>query len=431
MGVRPADFESQSWLLSSVRLPIFRLVQQDPAAGEAIVPHGSFVAVAGVCDTSHHELRYSTLQYLSAELDAALVAVADRPGAVGDVGPAVESQAARRSWQTLRLPPAFVTDTNFVAIAPSWMSDPVQRKGTLYLTYRLARGEDAGLNKYMDGRVNIHFYTGNMALTSRNYTLLLGNITQGSQWPPAAVAGTARYPWHLLVVAASTPRNFSSVEGMIATVQVCRFTTQPGECGTPPAVTSSVGGGDAAFSTRSAAVEVAVEDDAIADYMGGSSPPDVGSTMVAEMPGVTTEASAVCGDGVCAQGAESKASCAADCCDRGSATCGDGRCDAWAGESCISCPSDCARVRADGGGDVLPFPIDTYGRFQYTAHDTSYSSAAVQWHCCGGGTDGDGCGAAGCTVAGGSDGGDLCRMSCADPGPLARLRSLLWSVASA
>ncbi|PNH05112.1 hypothetical protein TSOC_008656 [Tetrabaena socialis] len=344
------------------------------------------------------------------------------------------------SWQTLRLPPAFVSETNYVAIQPSWMSDPLQRKGTLYLTYRLARGAERGLKNYFDGRINIHSYVGELALTSRNYTLLLGNITEGSQWPPAALAGTSRYPWRLLVVAVRTPRNYSSVDSMIATAQVCRFNTKPEECGTPPPATRSSGA--AAFTTRSSfssASTLAQNVEAIADDAAAvSSPPEADqmSAAVAAVRGGAIEAQPFCGDGVCTRGAESVASCAVDCCDRAGATCGDGRCDAWAGESCASCPEDCARVRPDGSGDVLPFPLDFNGHIQFTAHDTLYTRAAgatpaLQWYCCGGGPGGDGCAAAGCAAAAGSGGGGgSCRASCADPGPLARLRSLLWRVAS-
>lgn len=59
------------------------------------------------------------------------------------------------SWQTIRLPPSFVSDSNFVTVAVSWMSDPVLRRGYLYLSYKLARLAEAGLPKELDAHVHV------------------------------------------------------------------------------------------------------------------------------------------------------------------------------------------------------------------------------------------------------------------------------------
>lgn len=50
----------------------------------------------------------------------------------------------------------------------------------------------------------------------------------------------------------------------------------------------------------------------------------------------------VCGDGICSEGRENKTSCARDCCPK--AVCGNKICEAWSGEDCTTCPSDCNRV---------------------------------------------------------------------------------------
>lgn len=166
-------------------------------------------------------------------------------------------------------------------------------------------------------------------------------------------------------------------------------------------------------------------------------------------------------------------SCPSDCCGADSETaarCGDGRCDAWAGENCITCPSDCARVRPAGSRDILPFPvshmsnatvpfvlrlryivlelhdivgrllryadklllrslacpsqIDASGHFQFLSHDMPPSSGLVWW-CCGGGELGDGCGEPACAAlpdsakggsgTSGSKGAGVCRSTCATP----------------
>lgn len=67
----------------------------------------------------------------------------------------------------------------------------------------------------------IHSYTGDLTLAARNYSMLVGNISAGEQWPPAdQAAATAAFPWRLLVLARSTPRDTSTVDGMTATLQV-------------------------------------------------------------------------------------------------------------------------------------------------------------------------------------------------------------------
>ncbi|KAG2428975.1 hypothetical protein HXX76_011219 [Chlamydomonas incerta] len=363
------------------------------------------------------------------------------------------------SWQTIRLPPSFVTDSNFVSIAVSWMADPVLRRGYLYLSYKLARLAEAGLPKELDAHVHIHSYTGDLTLAARNYSMLVGNISAGEQWPPAdQAAATAAFPWRLLVLARSTPRDTSSVDAMTATVQICRFTNSPSECGTAPAplqssgastrsaavgdgagdITATTASGDGGGAVMSAVIDTSAAGEAVAvQAVSATTTASAAASGLEQLSALSDLASSlqagVCGDGVCGTG-ESMLSCPSDCCGADADTaarCGDGRCDAWAGENCVTCPSDCARVRPAGSSDILPFPIDASGHFQFLSHDMPPSSGLVWW-CCGGGELGDGCGEPACAApphASGSNGGSgsnragMCRATCA--APLASRRHLL------
>ncbi|KXZ51072.1 hypothetical protein GPECTOR_14g57 [Gonium pectorale] len=296
------------------------------------------------------------------------------------------------SWLTVRLPPTYTTDTNFVAVAMSWMSDPTLRKGYLYLSYKMAQQAEAGMPWTLNNKVHIHSYTGDLSLASRNYTLLVGNITEGEQWPPAAQAGSAMYPWKLVVTAVATPRLSDKMSDMLATVQICRFDKAPSECGTAPLLS-----GSSEASMRND-VTVATTRSAVGHENGQN----FYTYRILYHPIGTVLVSALCWSKSLARppdqsAGEDASSCPQDCTgdEKTVAVCGDGLCDAWAGESCTTCPSDCARVRSDGGGDVLPFPLDDNGHIMFEAHEQD-ASLGPRWYCCGGGEDGDGCGLTAC-----------------------------------
>ncbi|KAG2496922.1 hypothetical protein HYH03_004928 [Edaphochlamys debaryana] len=311
------------------------------------------------------------------------------------------------TWLTIKLPPTFLTDVNYVRIATTWMADPNFKAGYVYLSYKLAspNAGDAGLSKKDSQHVHIHSYLGNPSIQARNYTMLLGTVTAGDTWPSPTQVTASRYPWRLLVTSVETPPySSSSVEDMLATVQVCRFISSPSECGSAPLASGA--------STRSAAAA----DDSVRATSGASA-------SAALTDAALRSASAdFCGDGVCGSG-EDAPSCPVDCCASASAaTCGDGVCDAWAGESCSSCPQDCARVRT-GGQDILPFWVEPSGHIDFESHSRENSGSGPQWYCCGGGDRGQGCGVAACSAA-----GKACQATCAAGGGPAsrhRHRSLL------
>ncbi|KAG2485992.1 hypothetical protein HYH03_015314 [Edaphochlamys debaryana] len=126
----------------------------------------------------------------------------------------------------------------------------------------------------------------------------------------------------------------------------------------------------------------------------------------------------VCGDGVCGS-TEDPVTCAADCCAAAAAAarCGDGVCDAFAGESCSSCPADCAGTVADSAK-----PPPKRGRKQAAGEAASRGGAgagagAGVGFCCGADAAellklGLGAEAGGCEDARCRRGGLRCRTTC-------------------
>lgn len=68
--------------------------------------------------------------------------------------------------------------------------------------------------------LQIHSYMGNLALSSRNITMIEATVGQGEQWPVAGQLGNS--PWQLMVRGVDLP-NGASVAQMVASVRICRY----------------------------------------------------------------------------------------------------------------------------------------------------------------------------------------------------------------
>lgn len=87
------------------------------------------------------------------------------------------------TWRTVTLPAQYMSDTNFLMVRPNWLDDPVYRSSGIYVSYRVARGNEAGLIKEIKGNVQVHSYIGSLALNARNNTQIVANVSAGELWP--------------------------------------------------------------------------------------------------------------------------------------------------------------------------------------------------------------------------------------------------------
>ncbi|KAG2483490.1 hypothetical protein HYH03_017672 [Edaphochlamys debaryana] len=140
-----------------------------------------------------------------------------------------------RVW-TWSLPALYGTSTgNYLRIQPDWLGATYTTVATglnLYVSYRLAKGMDSGLEAAYDGKVIVH--SANATVDNDPASTAEARVTRVGVVAPGTVLGVASwtssaYPFNLLVYAGGQgPGTADGVE--VLRVHLCRYDSSPSEC---------------------------------------------------------------------------------------------------------------------------------------------------------------------------------------------------------
>lgn len=210
------------------------------------------------------------------------------------------------TWDVHNIPSSQVNRTNVIRITPDWSDAYSYQKEVLYISYLTPTGYDTLLLPSYVNTMQVHS-SKNIYLPEYANTHLLysGN-------------GTYDIPFYNLVVSVLYLKTHSAIIKMCVRKSLVESNCMDGmddDC-------------DGLIDK--------LDDDCQERFFCGDGFCR-GQETAQSCP---TDCAMVCGDGFCDPRGETRITCPRDCCVKKS-RCGDKVCDAWAGEHCKNCPTDC------------------------------------------------------------------------------------------